>query len=68
MIPQKCGIKDHLLTFARPWMEAEDVAAILGVKKDSIYKQARAGSIPSYRIGTSVRFDPKKLCEWYDKM
>jgi hypothetical protein len=30
MIPQECGIKEHLLAFTRPWVEAEDVAGVLG--------------------------------------
>jgi excisionase family DNA binding protein len=59
------GIKARLMAFPGA-VEAEDVAAILGVKKDSIYKLARSGGIPCFRIGTSVRFDPKKLSEWYD--
>jgi excisionase family DNA binding protein len=61
------GIKEHFLAFSRPSMEAKDVADILGVDKGSIYKLARSGIIPCFRIGTLVRFDPKKLAEWYDK-
>jgi excisionase family DNA binding protein len=68
MISPKCGVKDHLLAFTRPSMEAKDLADILGVKEGSIYKQARAGVIPCFRLGTLVRFDPKKLSEWYEKL
>jgi excisionase family DNA binding protein len=64
---KKVGIKEHFLAFTRPSMEAKDVAEILGVTKPSIYKYARTGEIPSIRLGTSVRFDPKKLAEWYDR-
>jgi excisionase family DNA binding protein len=46
---------------------AKDLAEILQVQPDSIYKNARAGNIPHFRIGTSVRFDPKAITQWLEQ-
>jgi excisionase family DNA binding protein len=45
-------------------LRAGEVAGLLGVTRQHIYKMAAAGTIPSFRIGTAVRFDPKHLAEW----
>jgi len=60
------SISDRILAFQRA-MTAEEVSELFGVHLDTIYKLARSGSIPSFRIGTSVRFDPKYLAEWYEQ-
>ena len=48
-------------------MTAEQLAKILNVSEITIYKQAKAGRIPSFRIGTCVRFDPKTTADWLRK-
>lgn len=45
-------------------LRAAEVARLLGVTRQHIYKMAADGTIPSFRIGTAVRFDPKHLAEW----
>jgi len=60
------SLRDRIVAFDRA-MTTEEVAALFSMDKDTIYKQARRKTIPSFRIGTSVRFDPKKLAEWYEK-
>lgn len=45
-------------------LTAEDLAALLSVSKITIYKLAAAGMIPSFKIGTLVRFDPKAIAAW----
>jgi excisionase family DNA binding protein len=47
---------------------ADRLAKILGVSKITIFKMAKAGRIPSFRIGTCVRFDPRKVADWVRKM
>jgi excisionase family DNA binding protein len=61
------GIKDRILAFPRA-LEAKELAGLLSVDEGIIYRQARSGIIPSFRIGTLVRFDPKKLGEWYERL
>jgi excisionase family DNA binding protein len=48
-------------------MNAEQLANILGVSEITIYKHAKAGKIPSFRIGTCVRFCPKTVADWIAK-
>ena len=48
-------------------LTADDLARLLNVSRISIFKHAAAGRIPSFRIGTSVRFDPKSVAEWLRK-
>jgi excisionase family DNA binding protein len=40
-------------------LTADELGEMLAVSKITIFKQAKAGRIPSFRIGTCVRFDPK---------
>src|SRR4051812_44912793 len=40
-------------------LTAAELARLLTVAKVTIFKQAKAGRIPSFRIGSCVRFDPK---------
>jgi excisionase family DNA binding protein len=49
-------------------MTAEKLATLLGVSKITIFKQAKAGRIPSFRIGTCVGFDPKAVSNWLRRM
>jgi excisionase family DNA binding protein len=45
-------------------LTAEELAKVLAVSKITIFKQAKAGRIPSFRIGTCVRFDPRAVAQW----
>jgi excisionase family DNA binding protein len=47
---------------------ANALAKLLGVSKITIFKMAKAGRIPSFRVGTCVRFDPRKVADWLRKM
>lgn len=60
------SIEDRLAGFDRA-LTAEDVAALFALHPQTVYQQARRGEIPCFRIGTAVRFDPKRLKEWYEK-
>jgi excisionase family DNA binding protein len=53
----KIEIIDHPL-------KAPEVAHLLGVSLQRIYKMARHHQIPSYRFGTSVCFDSQALADW----
>jgi excisionase family DNA binding protein len=60
------NIKERIASFGRA-LEAKELAEIFGVTEALIYKQARTGAIPSFRIGTLVRFDPRAVCDWLDR-
>lgn len=45
-------------------LTADELARVLSVSRITIFKQAKAGRIPSFRIGTCVRFDPVAVAKW----
>jgi len=45
-------------------LTAKELARILSVSTITIFKQAKAGRIPCFRIGTCVRFDPRAVANW----
>jgi excisionase family DNA binding protein len=45
-------------------LTANELSKMLAVSHVTIFKQAKAGRIPSFRIGTCVRFDPKTTADW----
>jgi excisionase family DNA binding protein len=45
-------------------LTANELAEMLTVSRITIFKQAKAGRIPSFRIGSCVRFDPKAVGNW----
>jgi excisionase family DNA binding protein len=45
-------------------LNARQLAVLLAVSTIVIYKLAKSNRIPSFRIGTCVRFDPKAVAAW----
>jgi excisionase family DNA binding protein len=45
-------------------LTANELAAILGVSHVTVFKQAKAGRIPCFHVGTCVRFDPFSVAKW----
>jgi excisionase family DNA binding protein len=45
-------------------LTATELAAFLAISPITVYKMAKTGRMPSFRIGTAVRFDPRKIAEW----
>lgn len=45
-------------------LTAQEVAEFLHVSDMTIYRLAKGGSIPSFRVGNSLRFDPKAVARW----
>jgi excisionase family DNA binding protein len=49
-------------------LTADELAEMLTVSRITIFKLAKAGRVPSFRIGTCVRFDPRAVATWLRKM
>lgn len=45
-------------------LAATQLASVLAVSRIIIYKLAKRGRIPSFRVGTYVRFDPRAVANW----
>lgn len=47
-----------------PFWTADDVAAHVKMHPQTVYRMAREGRIPSYKIGSALRFRPSEVREW----
>lgn len=45
-------------------LKVAELAKLFGVTPQHVYKMAASGSIPSFRIQGSVRFDPDDVAAW----
>lgn len=52
---------------AKGALTAKQLAEILNISPKTVFKLAKAGRIPSFRVGTSVRFDARLIVEWMRK-
>jgi len=43
-----------------------ELAAILGMGRNTIYTQARAGKIPTHKVGSTLRADPIEIADWWE--
>ena len=50
-----------------PLLDVEELAKILGLDVDYIYRQAQTGKIPSKKIGKYRKFQPSKIQSWLEK-
>jgi excisionase family DNA binding protein len=53
-----------LLRSAKGALTAKQLAEVLNISPKTVFKLANAGRIPSFRVGTSVRFDAQLIVEW----
>lgn len=60
-------VAERIERVGRP-LNAVELAEFLNVSRITIFKQAKAGRIPSFRVGTCVRFDPKAVARWLRTM
>lgn len=49
-------------------MTAEQLADFLRVSRLTILRRAKRGTIPSFRVGSCVRFDPANISKWLVEM
>lgn len=60
---QPLALADRIENFGRA-LTSKQLATLLAVSKIVVYKLAKAGRIPSFRVGTCVRFCPKAIAGW----
>jgi excisionase family DNA binding protein len=56
-LPEELEKIAHALT-------AKNLAQLLQVSEVTVYRLAKANKLPSFRIGTAVRFDPSAVARW----
>jgi excisionase family DNA binding protein len=55
------------ISSAKGALTAAQLAQLLSVNRITVFKMAKSGRIPSFRIGTCVRFDPATVAAWLRK-
>jgi excisionase family DNA binding protein len=53
-----------ILTQRKRAMTADEVAELLNVHAKTVYRAARAGTLPSFHVFSCRRFDPKAVAQW----
>ena len=46
------------------WLSVEEIAAHLGVSKETIYRWLEVGKVPSHRVGRLWKFRASEVDEW----
>jgi excisionase family DNA binding protein len=45
---------------------AEELSELLSLSVKHLYRLAKSGRMPNYRIGGAVRFDPQAVADWLE--
>jgi excisionase family DNA binding protein len=65
--PEALSLANRIERMGRA-LTADELAEMLTVSRITIFKLAKTGRIPCFRIGTCVRFDPRAVAAWLRKM
>jgi excisionase family DNA binding protein len=49
---------------AEPWLSADDIAAHLGVTKDTVYTWIAEKAMPAHKIGRLWKFQASEIDDW----
>lgn len=52
------------LASKRKLIGARELAEVLNIDKQTIWRMAKRGLLPSVRLGGRVRFDPRAIADW----
>lgn len=47
-----------------PWLSAEEIAAHLGITKDTVYAWIVDKAMPAHRVGRLWKFQVREIDEW----
>ncbi len=61
--PNEGTLADQIEQFGHA-LTAVELAELLSVSRITVFKLAKVGRIPCFRIGTCVRFDPRAVANW----
>lgn len=49
---------------AEPWLSAEEIAAHLGITKDTVYDWIAGKRMPAHRVGRLWKFQVSEIDDW----
>lgn len=47
-----------------PWLSADDIAARLGVTKDTVYTRIAEKNMPAHKVGRLWKFQASEIDDW----
>lgn len=51
-------------TIENRWLSVDEIAAYLGVKRDTVYKWIERKNMPAHRVGRLWKFRTAEIDEW----
>jgi excisionase family DNA binding protein len=48
-------------------LKAEEVAALLQIDRETVYRMARRGELPAFKVSSRWRFLPSQLKRWMEQ-
>ena len=64
-IPGQTGFHvGRWLTISEPWLSAEEIAAHLGVTKDTVYAWIADKAMPAHKVGRLWKFQASEVDSW----
>ena len=51
-------------SYAEPWISVAEVAAHLGIKRDTIYKWLERKKVPAHKVGRLWKFKLSEVDKW----
>jgi len=55
------------MAIKEPWVKVEEIAAHLGVSKDTIYRWIDERDLPAHKVGRLYRFKISEIDSWVTK-
>jgi excisionase family DNA binding protein len=62
-VPELMSLASRINAIHRA-LTAEELAELLQMSRITILRRAKRGSIPSFRVGSCVRFDSAAIAKW----
>ena len=53
-----------VLTITDRWLSVDEVAAYLGIKRDTVYKWIERRKMPAHKVGRLWKFRKQEIDEW----
>lgn len=47
-----------------PFLDVHGLCELFNLSREFVYKSATKGTLPCYRFGRALRFDPNEVREW----
>jgi excisionase family DNA binding protein len=52
------------INVAEPWLSADDIAAHLGITKDTVYTWIAEKAMPAHKVGRLWKFQASEIDDW----